>query len=97
MDVVNETFKTGKQDVDNIRDNANATAKSQISNGRMQAISTITSAFAGSGGGGSMGSLFDTGVSYLPDSASYALNDMGFGNDAFDALEKSDARSGNIY
>lgn len=94
MDVVNETFKTGKEDVANIRDNANATAKNQISTGRSQAIDSIMGSFKGADIMGSAGSMFDTGLSYLPESASYGLNNMGFGNDAFNALEMKDMRAG---
>lgn len=105
QDVLDDTFNTGLADINNIRDNyntrignttsaANAASKQAIGAGRAQAIGTIASSFAGADLGGSMGSMFSTGLSYAPDSASFALNDAGFGNTAFDALEKSDIRNG---
>lgn len=92
MDVVNETFKTGQQDIDNIRQNYDSKAKQQISSGRSQAIGTIVGGFAGASTGGSIGSMFDTGLSYAPESTLTGLNGSFLTNDAYDALEIKDAR-----
>lgn len=71
MDVVNETFKTGKQDVDNIRQGADAKAKNQIATGRSQVINDIVGSFVGSSlMSGSAGAMFESGVGNL-------TNDLG--------------------
>ncbi len=83
-DVMDETFKTGLEDVNNIASGYNRKAKNAISEGRSAAIDTITSAFAGASlGGGSMGSMFESGAS--------AANSAGFGNAAYDALSFKDS------
>lgn len=93
MTVENETFNTGKEDVQNIINGANAKSKNIVSAGRSQAIGTIVSGFSGfSSGGGSAGSMFDTTGSYLPESTDYALNNAGFGTDAYSFLDAKDAR-----
>lgn len=91
-DVIGETFKTGLEDVHNIQSGYNMKAKNAIAAGRSAAISTITSGFAGASLGGSMGSMFETGASYLPESALYGINSAGGGNFAYDALSLKDAR-----
>lgn len=91
---INDIFNTGIKDVNQIRSNANNTAKNQIAAGRSEAISTIAGSFAGADLGGSMGSMFTTAGSYLPDSFAYGLNNAGFGNAAYEMTMKSDARNG---
>lgn len=91
--VIGETFSTGLEDINNIRNNYNTKSKNLISAGRQEAISTIAGGFASAGmGGGSMGSMFQTAGSYMPESFAYGLNNAGFGNDAYSMLEMKDAR-----
>ena len=90
--VIDETFKTGQADIKNIANGYNTKAKNTISAGRSAAISTITSGFAGASLGGSMGSMFETAGSYLPESTLYGINSAGGGNFAYDALSLKDAR-----
>lgn len=92
QDVLGETFSTGKEDITNIRSNYNNKSKSIISAGRTQAIGTIASGFGMAAAGGSMGSMFDTAGSYLPESALFKMNDAGFGSSAYNMLELKDAR-----
>jgi len=103
MDVLGETFTTGLADIDNIRsgyntsiDNTVRSGNSQIkgllSSARAEAISDIAGSFAGQSLAKSAGGMFDTALSYAPESALYDLNSAGFGNTAFKALELKDAR-----
>jgi hypothetical protein len=90
---VKNIFTTGITDVNNIGANANTAAKNAIASGRAAAIGQIAGSAAMASAGGSMGSMFDTAGSYMPDSFAYGLNKMGFGNDAYNMLEQSDARN----
>lgn len=92
--VISGAYDTGIQDIEQIRSNYSSRAKNALSEGRTAALSSLAGGFAGASFGGSMGDLFTSGASYLPDSFAYGLNDMGFGSTAFDILEKSDARAG---
>lgn len=91
---INDIFDVGLKDVNQIRSNANSSAKNTIAKGRSDAISGIMTNFAGASAAGSMGSMFTTAGSYLPDSFAYGLNSAGGGNLAYDMLSKSDARAG---
>jgi hypothetical protein len=93
--VIDETYATGIKDVGQIRMNANTAASNAINAGRMEAIGTIASGFSGMGGG-SMGAMFNTAGSYLPDSALFKLNESGFGSMSFNMMEAKDKRMG-IY
>lgn len=90
--VIGETFSTGLEDINQIRNNYNTKSKNLISAGRQEAISTIVGSFAGSSMGGSMGSMFETAGSFAPESFAFGLNKAGFGNTAYDMLEMKDAR-----
>lgn len=92
QDILGETYSTGIADINNIRTNYTNKGKSQIAAGRTAAIGTIASA-AGGMAAGSMGSMFETAGSYLPESASFGLNKMGFGNEAYNMLDLKDARA----
>lgn len=106
--VIAQTFNTGLADTQNISKNtqntinntvsqANSQSKNTIGAARSAAIKQIAGSFAGASMG-SMGSMFqtgaDTGLSYLPESASFTANNLGFGNDAFSALDMKDMRAG---
>lgn len=101
--VLDETFTTGLEDINNITKgynnnitntvrNANAQAKSTISSARSQVISDIAGSFAGANLSGSAQSMFNTSLSYAPESFLTGLNGTGLTNNAFDALELKDAR-----
>lgn len=94
--VVDDTYATGIADTNQIISNANSKSKNIIAQSRSEAISTIASSFAGAGMGssmsGSMGSMFSTAGSYLPESFAYSANNAGFGNSAYDMLSMKDAR-----
>lgn len=90
--ILDETFDTGKEDIANIRASYNNKSKNFISAGRTAAIGTIASGFGNAALAGSAGSMFETAGSYLPESASFALNDAGFGNSAYNMLSMKDAR-----
>lgn len=107
--VIAQTFNTGLQDTQNISTQyqnninnevtqANSQAKNTIGAARSAAIKQIAGSVAGASVSGSMGSMFqttaDTGLSYLPESASFTANNIGFGNDAYNALQLQDERIG---
>lgn len=92
---VKNIFATGAQDVTNIGNNANTAAKNTITSARAAAIGQIAGSAAMASAGGSMGSMFDTAGSYLPESAISGINQMGFGNDAYNMDMISDARNLN--
>lgn len=94
QDVIGETFSTGLDDINKIRSNYTTKSKNYISQGRTEAIGTIASAFMPSMGsmGGSMGSMFETAGSYLPESSIMKLNGTPFASNAYNMLEMKDAR-----
>lgn len=94
--VITGTYDTGIKDINQIKSNYDSQAKNVISQGRTAALSTMAGSFAGAGFGssmGSMGDLFSKAGSYLPDSFAYGLNNMGFGQTAYDMLEQGDLNS----
>jgi hypothetical protein len=91
--VVDETYTTGLKDIRAIGANANAQSKNFIAQGRSEAISAIMGGMKGLPSG-SMGSMFETAGSYLPESSLYSLNNMGFGESAYNMLELKDQRAG---
>ncbi len=90
---VKNIFTTGISDVNNIGNNANTAAKNTISSARSAAIGQIAGSAAMASAGGSMGSMFDTAGSYMPESFAYSMNNAGFGNDAYNMLDMKDARN----
>lgn len=54
MMAIQDTFSTGLADVDQIRENANASSKNIISQGRAEALGTIASSVSGSFGSGDL-------------------------------------------
>jgi hypothetical protein len=98
---VADIFQTGKTDVQRIDENANTAAKNAISQGRAAAIGTIASsagmyAMGAGSGSGSAGAMFDTAGSYLPTSGIEDINQLGFGNDAYNMATIANARAGNV-
>jgi hypothetical protein len=97
QNVIDDTFNVGLTDLGQIKSNYDNKAKSIISAGRTEALGKLASGFSGmgwSGGGSSVNSVVTTAGSYLPDSFAYGLNSAGYGNMAYDMLEKSDIRNG---
>lgn len=95
--VIDDTFNVGLTDLGQIKSNYDNKAKSIISAGRTEALGKLASGFSGmdwSGVGSSVNSVVTTAGSYLPDSFAYGLNKAGYGNMAYDMLEKSDIRNG---
>lgn len=83
--VIDQTFKTGLEDINQIGANYNNKAKTVVSAARTSAISGLASSLGGlgvPGGGGSGGGGFN-------DQAAYALNNAGFGNTAYNMLDGS--------
>lgn len=99
MDLIARAFAKGRTDVSRITENANAQSSNVVSAARTKMLQglggTIASAFSGESGG-VIGDAFSTGISYLPDSFAYGLNDAGFGELGTNALIKSDTRAGLI-
>ena len=98
---VSDIFQTGLTDVNRIDTNANTAAKNDIAQGRAAAIGPIASAAGlyamGAGGGtGSAGAMFATAGSYLPAGGIEDINQMGFGNDAYNMSTIANARAGNV-
>lgn len=92
------TYSTGLADAQNIINNGNAQSKNIYSQARSKMIAGIAGQVKGLGLGGlDLGAGATSALSYLPDSFAYSLNSAGDGSDAFTALEKSDARGGNVY
>ena len=86
---VGDIYATGATDISRIDANAQTTAKNDIASGRSAAIAGIAqSAGMLAAGGGSMGAMFD--ASSAGQSTAYALNNAGFGNTAYDMLQKGD-------
>lgn len=93
QDILGETYSTGIEDIENIRANYTTKSKSIFAEGRTKAIEGIVNDFGGAKAiAGSMGSMFSTAASYLPENSLFSLNQAGFGNAAYEALEKKDAR-----
>lgn len=89
------TYATGEQDVENIVNNGNNQAGNIYSQARAKMLTNLTQGAKGLGlGNMSLDSTFTSGLSFAPDSLSYALNSQGFGADAYSALSQSDARAG---
>lgn len=87
--ILKQAFAQGRTDIGRIGDNANNKAKAAYSAGRSKALDTLASGLSGLSTKG----LFDDNLlSSLPDSFSYGLNDFGFGNSAYSALDTSDNR-----
>lgn len=96
MSVIEDTFNTGMQDINQIKSNYDNKAKNIISAGRTEALGKLASGMSGmdfGGMGSSINNLATTAGSYLPDSFAYILNSAGYGNMAYDMLEKSDQRN----
>lgn len=89
--VISGAYDTGIQDIQQIRSNYSSRAKNALSEGRTAALSSLAGSMAGASFGGSMGDLFSSGASYLPESFAYGLNDAGFGSMSYDILSKKDA------
>lgn len=84
MNVIDQTFTTGLEDINQIASNYNNKAKGVISAARSKAISSMANSFAGfSLPGGSSNS----GFSSIRETSAYALNDMGYGNTAYNMLD----------
>lgn len=88
--VLNDTFTTGMEDLDNITkgyntrigntiSGANADIENIISSGRSGAIEGIMSSFGGADVGGSFGAMFDSG-SFALRTGGQSLFDGGFSN-----------------
>jgi len=91
--VLNETYQTGLADINNIITGYNTKSKNAISKGRSDMINSMVSDFKGADfGGGSMGSMFEIGGSYLPESFAYGLNNAGYGSSAYNMLRIKDER-----
>lgn len=90
--VIGETFDTGLLDLKNMSAGYNSQAKNIIGQARADAIGKIASGFGSAAMGGSMGSMFSTGASYLPDNALFNMNNAGFGNTAYSAFDIKDSR-----
>lgn len=93
--VLSMAFKKGNTDINRIAANADAAAENTVSTARTKALQSL----AGSMGGSFMSSVggedvFSSAGSYLPDDAIYGLNDLGFGDSAYNMMAKSDARAG---
>ncbi len=86
---VNDIYATGITDVNRINSNAKTTATNDIAAGRSAAIAGIASTAGMAAAGGSMGAMFD--ASPIGQSTAYSLNNSGFGNTAYDMLQKGDA------
>lgn len=66
MNVIESTFNTGLQDLNQISSNYNKAAKNQISAGRSAALSSLASSFSGIDfGGGGGGANFGNGFGFL--------------------------------
>lgn len=101
MSVLESTFTTGKQDINQIIANANTQSKNVISSARSKALGTLASSAAlQSLGGGLMDSasagiakvMPNSMLSYMPDSFLYSANAGGAGFDAYSAFELKDLR-----
>lgn len=97
--VITGAYTTGLEDINQIADNANTKSKNIVSAARTKAITSLISSAAGAWGGSNLGfgdaiqSGVSTAASYLPESALGTLNDFGFGETAFSAFMKKDARA----
>ena len=86
--VMASTYQTGKEDASQIISNYQTQADSIISSARSSALTSLAGMASSFAGGMSTAST----ASYLPDSALYSMNDMGFGNLSYEALELKDLR-----
>lgn len=94
MATINDTFSTGLADINQISSNYNSKAKAAISKGRSSVLSSFASTFMGMGAAeAGLSKMFTSAT----ESTAFALNDMGFGNTAFDMLEASDNAAGVFY
>jgi hypothetical protein len=97
--VIRGAYTTGMDDVTQIAENANTKSKNIMGAARTKAITSLISSAAGAWGGSSLGfgDALQSGVSsvasYLPESTLGSLNEFGFGETAFSAFMKKDARA----
>ncbi len=96
--VINAAYTTGLEDIGQISKNANTKSKNIMSAARTKAITQLISAASGAAGssfgfGDSIQSGISSAASYLPESAISSINELGFGDTAFNALMKRDARA----
>lgn len=80
MNVIDQTFDTGIEDINQIASNYNNKAKATISSARSSMISNLANSFSGFGVPGGA-------VSGLREQTAYALNNAGFGNTAYEMLD----------
>ena len=101
MSVLESTYSTGKEDINQIISNANTQSKNIMSSARSKAMQQIAGSFMGSGMGSSMMNSASAGMtnmmstsmaSYMPDSFLYSANLGGAGNNAYSAFDMKDSR-----
>jgi hypothetical protein len=83
-------YKTGLKDVNQIRENTNIQTRNIISQGQSAAMSTLAQAGMGYAGGVGLEKI----GSAVTENVAYGMNNLGFGNEAYDLLQASDIRNG---
>lgn len=101
MAVLDSTFTTGKQDINQIIGNANMQSKNIMSQARSSALKTLADSTALQSLGGNMMDTASAGIakampnsmlSYMPDSFLYSANLGGAGIDTYSAFDLKDMR-----
>lgn len=86
--LVQQAFAKGTTDIGRTLDNANNAAANTMSAARTKALQSLGSSFSALSAGGNNSPLNQAG-SYVKTQSAYALNDMGYGNTAYDMLDDS--------
>lgn len=87
--ILSQAAGQGSTDIGRTIDNANATSANSYNSARAKALSGLGGNLIKSLGTSNVnrGDVFGSLGSFLPDSAAYGANDLGFGNEAYDMLD----------